>query len=245
MSERSYFDLRYTISGFVFIILILGLNYFPLFVLLKSTEMTEIVGAFLAFFTLFSGSAIGFLISQVWWCIWEKRGGLLGDKYHRKSFETFEKKYDIGFPSEEAMKNEFHTAIDYATHLVDKKILTVAKRRWDLFHILSATFYSLWLGLVFGFIIRICFQFILFDGNFSVPNSLTEPLILISLFAVSMIMLPVLHFESDCVHKISASLHNARINMSEVDKEQMRTAFPDLYQQDSVKESKPQGVEIQ
>ena len=67
MSERSFFDWRTALPGYTFILIILGLNYSPLFEIFKSQGIQSTFGAILAFLTLVSGSAIGFLVSQVWW----------------------------------------------------------------------------------------------------------------------------------------------------------------------------------
>lgn len=67
MSERQYFSLRYAIPGFAFILILIGINFVPLLKFLEEIPaFKDSFGAFLAFFSLFSGSAIGFLISQFW-----------------------------------------------------------------------------------------------------------------------------------------------------------------------------------
>ena len=165
MSGRQYFDLRYAIPGFSFSLLIVGINYVPLLKLLEPGNASEILVVFLAFLSLFSGSAIGFLISQVWWFRWQCKGGILGVNEYKKSLNRFESKFGIKKPLESNEEEwiNFHTAVNYVVHSVDnEKILIMAERRWDLYHILSTTFHTLWLGVTIGLLLRLYFQSVLF-----------------------------------------------------------------------------------
>jgi len=61
MSERRYFSLRYTVPGYTFILLVIGINYVPLIEFMKTTGAPEVFGAILAFASLLTGSALGYL----------------------------------------------------------------------------------------------------------------------------------------------------------------------------------------
>lgn len=67
MPEREYFSFRYAIPGYTFLLLVVLINYIPLLTILRATGAGQVFGAFLAFLSLFTGSAIGFLVSQFWW----------------------------------------------------------------------------------------------------------------------------------------------------------------------------------
>lgn len=125
-----------------------------LFLTAKKTAFSDSFGIFLAFLSLLGGSAIGFLISQVHWYRWQKNFGILSHTEYNQSFEQLFQKFDIdkekwedylaminGKNQEyEDWKRKFHTAVDYISHYeADKKILKLAERRWDIYHILSAT----------------------------------------------------------------------------------------------------------
>lgn len=68
MSERTYFSFRYAIPGYTFlaIILLINIEYFIEHMKQLSDSIT-LFGIILGFFTLLSGSAIGFIISQIWY----------------------------------------------------------------------------------------------------------------------------------------------------------------------------------
>jgi len=74
MPERSFFDWRTAFLGYTFILIIMGINYIPLAKILENTSLGSTFGAVLAFLTLVSGSAIGFLVSQVWWWHFQRNG---------------------------------------------------------------------------------------------------------------------------------------------------------------------------
>ncbi len=159
MAERQYFALRYAIPGYAFILILIGFNYVPLFNIM-ATAVSDIFGAFLAFLSLFSGAAIGFLISQLWWWRWQKKFGILGCTGYDESITAFCKKYGLIKPeNDEKKKRVFLTAVDYVSHSkVDKDTLILAERRWDMYHILSSSIYALCLSLAFGIAFRLYFQ---------------------------------------------------------------------------------------
>ena len=79
--ERSLFSFRYTIPGYVFILLIAVINFnsiLKLFEGMGSSGSSSIFAAFLTFISLMSGSVLRFLLSQGWsvffnCCCWYKQ----------------------------------------------------------------------------------------------------------------------------------------------------------------------------
>ena len=109
MSERSFFDLRYAVPGFtflLFLVLILRVEFLS-FLRLFTTPDTSLVGFSLGLLTLMSGSVIGFLISQIWYayynCCYKK-------KYLKESFKILD---GLG------VKEDLTTVIDYIVHTLD------------------------------------------------------------------------------------------------------------------------------
>jgi hypothetical protein len=74
MPSKSFFDWRSALPGYVFILIIIGINYSPLLEILAAHEAQSIFGAILAFLTLLSGTSIGILVSQFWWNFYQLKG---------------------------------------------------------------------------------------------------------------------------------------------------------------------------
>jgi len=166
--ERVYFSFRYAIPGYVFILVVGGICYVPLFEVFKQTEVSTVLGAVLALLYLLSGSAIGFLISQVWWWCYNVKGGFFGIPGFIR-IESVLSEYGFLPPKRlgEREKRDVMEAIsDFATNLRadDEKLLSYATRRWDMYIVLSSTYYSLLLGLIAGTVLRIGSE-IFFFGN--------------------------------------------------------------------------------
>lgn len=234
MSERQYFSLRYAIPGYAFILLIVGINFFPLLEALRTTQVSEVFGAFLAFLSLFSGSAIGFLISQVWWLRFQNKVGIFGLYEFEKSITAFSKKYGLEPPKcNKKAQREFITAMDYVTHVeVRENLLAMAERRWDVYHVLSSTFHTLWIGVVTGIVGRVYCQFFLF--NWAFPTAITQEMLAeviawigIGVGVVSFLW--ILNEGRQSILTLSAALHEARVRTSEVTLVELKEAFPELY----------------
>lgn len=155
MSSREYFSLRYAVPGFSFILIIVGLNFLPMYDILKALGTTEILAIILSFLSLFTGSAIGFLFTQIWF--W---------RYHSKRIyapilKHLEKPMieNLGWrPGEYTEDKEvaMSAILDYI--LCDEKenkFWQYGQRRWDIYHILSCTKVSLLIGYCVGYIFRI------------------------------------------------------------------------------------------
>lgn len=157
-SERGYFSYRWAIPGYAFILLVIGINFIPLLESIKTVGVSEVFAVFLAFLSLLSGSALGFLVSQSWWWWFNQKGGMLG----LDEFEDIEKVLDdYGYtpPKEDKEKRRVTGAVlDFAIYLLKKKeLLEYAWRRWDIYHLLSSTYCSVGIGLVSGVILRVLF----------------------------------------------------------------------------------------
>lgn len=142
MPEREFFSLRNTVPGVTFILIILGINYYPLFQLLNETNQG--IQLFVAILTIVSGSAIGFLITQFWWGSFELRKKIRS-MVLKKSLNCVITKFTLANNKnhyEEAMK-----VFDYIAGAEDNKLSAFASRRWDIFHLLSATIIAIILSL--------------------------------------------------------------------------------------------------
>lgn len=207
MSSREYFSLRYAVPGFVFILIVVGLNYYPIVEILKGQGTTEVFGVVLSFLSLFAGSAIGFLIAQVWFLIFHYRRGYtkwlrpleddlaqnmgwIGKKALREKIEKMDKK-----EAEEYKKKRdvaMASSLDYTLlTMKDSDLWKFFQRKVDLFHIMSSTLISLIVGIVVGFISRLFIQFI-FYGNWIEPFFVQATLTLqaktdILLFSITLI----------------------------------------------------------
>lgn len=249
MPGRQYFDFRSIVPGFVFILLIIGINFVPILRLLENPAFSDSFGAFLAFLTLFSGSAIGFLISQIHWFGWQKDFGIVSHEEYKESMKQFFKKFNI--KSEkwtekkfveilesknndyDEWKRELHTAVDYVSHYkADKKILKMAERRWDIYHTLSTTQNALWMALSSGFIIRL-FYHLLFIRNFEInlmnPITASQLLSLTAITVLTIVLFLILRIQKKWLLKISAHLHKTRILHSNLKEEKLAEIFPDLF----------------
>ena len=165
------------------------------------------------------------------WYNWQKDYGIVSHEVYNESLKKFFENFKINnnFWTKEKYveileskdgkyddwKRELHTAVDYASHYeADEKILSMAERRWDMFHTLSATEISLGLGWLFGLIIRAVYQF-LFVGTLKINlyNSLTQVQIgaLIIIILLTLILLCMFEKQKKWLLTISAHLHKTRI----------------------------------
>lgn len=232
MAERQYFSLRYSIPGYAFILLVIAINYVPLLNILP--EFSEVFGAFLAFLSLFSGSAIGFLICQAWWWWFQGHAGIWGISEFKEARDAFFKKYWLREP---ACKNtderrKFLSVFDYVTHSrVEKNVLTLAERRWDMYHILSSTYYTLWIAILVGIICRFYYEWTVFNCSFPFHmEAMPEFVAVGGLLGGIMILIFFLWSEKKWIAIIMASLYEARIRTSKVPTWKLREVFPKIYE---------------
>lgn len=156
MSDREYFSLRYAVPGFTFILTIVGVNYSNTLGFLRQSGSTEAFGAFLSFLALFAGSAIGFLVAQIWFSYFHWRR-----IYYSHVFKHLESllKENLNFEPKTAGKGKDVTlsaVLDYILlYKRGEKYWKYCQRRWDIFHTLSCTSLSLKLGIFTGLLLRI------------------------------------------------------------------------------------------
>jgi hypothetical protein len=161
MPERNFFNFRYGLPGYTFILIIILVAYprsCELFISLN--EMSALVPAFLAFFTLLGGSAIGFLVSQLWYflhnLVFNRRSLSDSREFLRTKFNLVENTHqEIVF-------------LDYVFHQSEDKIVDYVARRFDLQNTLGSTFLATVLGVTFGIFIKIDF----FSTNETLSNSI-------------------------------------------------------------------------
>jgi len=150
MSERTFFSLRYALPGYTLVLMIVLVAYPKLYTIFSQIEDVALVGAFLAFLTILGGSALGFLVSQVWYVLYHRfRRG----KYGRvpKTLEFLRKEYGI-------TKDMQHQIVflDYVNnYLSEGKRRAYTQRRFDLMHLFGSTLFSTLIGSLLGILIRI------------------------------------------------------------------------------------------
>lgn len=181
MPEREFFSFRFAIPGYILILLIISINYIPLFRILEETRAGEVFGAFLALLSLFSGSALGFLISQFWWWWFNGKGRSFGMERCQEAKNTFIERCNDWTGQKpvipESKPEKQKTLLDLE-HIFDYVVLTApgnrgkegaegrlwgyAERKWDMYHVFSSTLLSLSLGFGIGTAFRIYYEFSIF-----------------------------------------------------------------------------------
>ena len=145
MPERPFFSLRYALPGYIFLIIVFFTNLSTLTAILSKGRSIEIFGALLA---LLSGSPIGFIVSQIWYILFNHL--LFGNyKVLPKINEFLKTKLGV------KEIDDYHLQIfsDYVQRLsTNKNMLNYSQRRWDLIHLFGSTISAMFIGLVFGII---------------------------------------------------------------------------------------------
>lgn len=176
MSGRDYFDLRYAIPGFTFILLIVAINYGPLSTkLLPPDNNNTYFTIFFGIVSLLSGSAIGFLISQGWFTFHNWNGGILSirdlESARNSLITNFELKGVsetispvIGIPiiglrvlkeKDRHDNRKLDCLLTYLLHHCESERTNgYIQRRLDIYQTLSCTLSSLALSVVLGLAIR-------------------------------------------------------------------------------------------
>jgi len=167
ITARGYFQYRWAIPGFTFILVVLGVNLIPLIEFLKA-GVSEGFGVLLAFLSLLTGSALGFLVTQPYWYCFNKRGisGLRGFENVHQILAKYH--YDLDKDTEE----RGDAVLDFIIYLhKDDKFLDYAQRRWDMYHLLSSTCWTLEVSLIIAYFCRILLvlrAFLISRGAFSI-----------------------------------------------------------------------------
>lgn len=176
MSQREYFSYRFAVPGYTFILLVIAFNYVPLLKILEITKADAAFGAFLAFLSLFTGSAIGFLISQIWLLIFKRNANMRRHGIIRElepATEALIKTLEKHGLEEIEDKKKVVTAIcDYIVYSEkEKKLISMINRRWDVYHTLSSILLALVIGTGVGIGFRIYYEVFLFNASFSILSN--------------------------------------------------------------------------
>lgn len=161
------------------ILLVIGINHVPLLKILQTTGIDSGFGAFLAFLSLFAGSALGFLVSQFWWWKYEREGAHFGiDALVEEGGSLHILIEELGLvdlrktPKKMTQrKKEVLAVYDYISAQAADKFKDLgarATRRWDMYHLLSPTMYTVWIGWLVGIAFRFYYWIFLFGASFSI-----------------------------------------------------------------------------
>lgn len=236
MSERGYFSLRYAIPGYTFILIVAAINYVPL-VMLEITEGGELFGAFLA---LLTGSAIGWLVTQPYSWHFQRGFGILGIEAFRDTCNVLVEKYGLFRPPwNKDQRWRVMAVFDYISHSVEKGKETLFRfetRRWDMYHLLSSTSWTLWIASAVGMLLRIYYEYFFFEPfheipfqNFNVnPIQNAEFAALIVIFASAGFFYFLLREGRHRIISEYVCITEARVRHSEVEPEEIREAFPNI-----------------
>ena len=166
MSERQYFSIRLAVPGYTFILVVLLINHVPLVAILKDTGAPEFFGALLAFLSLFTGSALGFLTSQFWFWQYVKKGRIAGVPEIKDALKPIKK---LLKPDYKECERAIGAVSDYILFRKEKKeIVLYLHSRWDMYHIFNSTSCTLIMGLIVGFCLRLYYWIFLFHGSISI-----------------------------------------------------------------------------
>jgi len=150
MSARSFFDLRYAVPGYTFILILLLINVLILQSQLQClTKISDVIGILLGFLTLLSGQPIGFLVSQIWYSLFDRLGWR--SKVMKEPFEILVKNNHV-------LKEFRQVIFDYLMNSEKNQNLRYyLDRRWDLGNLLGSTAIAVLLSGFFGYLVRLCF----------------------------------------------------------------------------------------
>jgi hypothetical protein len=158
MSDRDYFSLKYTVPGFALILVIIGLNYKPMLFILSRQGTTDVLGLAISILTLFASSAIGFLISQIWfaWFHHKRIYARLLEEQNVQDYMATAYHWKPKEKSDKVRDEIMATAIDYILNceVQNDKLFGFIQRKIDLFHTMSCAWVSLSFGLAIGLLFR-------------------------------------------------------------------------------------------
>jgi len=152
--------------------------------IIKISNITDMIGLFIGIITLLSGSALGFLISQIWFfifnhiikmqCITDKRPSY---KILKDNFPDFQQ------------KDELFSLMNYIlTSKINKNMTIFITRKNDLFSSFGTTICSILSGLIIGFKLK-KYVFIVTPSQFTFVNWQCYYVILIFLIIIILLLL--------------------------------------------------------
>lgn len=182
MADRDYFDMRYAIPGFAFLLVVITMNYVPILNTIRDVPIGTAFTALLAFVSVLSGSAIGFLISQVWFIWHNGPGGILNLETLKGTRDKLIDDFNLNMPKKEFPKWkiwkiqiqkigvpkrqywEDNRKLDVLmTCLLHKRENTETnryiQRRLDIYQTLSCIALSIGSGIIIGFTMRALYEY--------------------------------------------------------------------------------------
>ena len=245
MSERGYFEKRTAIPGYTFVLIVIAINYVPLLEILKTQQVPEVFGALLGFLALLGGSAIGFLVSQIWWWRWQKTGAQYYDWRDRsklsRPIDALIKKYSLIKGRAIADMKKVLAVYGYVVHFeMEKKgmkeVVRYTTRRWDLYHLHSSVRVTLFVAFLLGILSRFLFE--IMDGRFKFSflrndfqwtSAIPELVVLFLAFFAVIALHRLLEHAQDWIAPQYDALSCAVVNGSEISEERLRMVFPSEY----------------
>jgi hypothetical protein len=249
MADREYFSLRYLAPGFTFVLIFIGLNFLPVLDILKAIGATNenTFGVIISLVSLFASSAIGFLISQVWFGLWfnPKR---IAARINEPLEETMnlKLKWKLRKKGEKRTKDRDHALIAILNYMLLKGKeceWNFCQRKWDIYLLLGCTLASLFLSAVLGFVSRLVLNYTFYGeiqalsslGSFRSLNSATQFDILLFAFtcASALFLSVVLFLARKQVFREYFPMMKILINRNATNvafKTEVRDTFPDFFE---------------
>jgi hypothetical protein len=164
MSARAFFDIRYSLPGYTFILLTVLINLRAdtlKSILLRispptipSNDAITFFGILFGFLTLLSGASLGFLVAQFWHALFNYvlRGHYRIERYFDLRARPYEKLETLGIIND---RITLTTVLDYILSSKRKdEIHLYVVRRWDLLHTIGSTGIAVILGSAIGYTIK-------------------------------------------------------------------------------------------
>lgn len=163
MSERTYFSFRYALPGYTFLLIMLAINIeFIILQIDRYSGGATLLGIIIGFLSLLGGNAIGFIISQPWYYIYN---------YHFKSGKKFleqsphKRLNEIIYFTSEPIE-----LLSILTHFLateaEERVSAYINRLNDMLNSLASITSAIISGLIIGYVLRLKILPILRDYDF-------------------------------------------------------------------------------
>jgi len=150
LSSEGEVILRYGVPGYAFIGVIVALNIKPIHILFRTIGFPA--SLIIAVITFFSGIPFGFMISQIWWWIFESRGGYV--RIHCEPRDSIrEIKYSEGI-NHNKLKRIALPRLYFIVAEQEEYVQNAIRRLGTIYHSLRAAGLSLLLGLLTGLTLK-------------------------------------------------------------------------------------------
>lgn len=222
MSERSYFSFKYSFPGYTFILIVFLLNFDIIGHYL--IEQNLLLAVFSVSVSFFSGSALGFITSQLYWVL-SQYVIIFSPIERRRMMGSLKNKYPLLEGKLEGKgKPRLKAILDYIIWTSkDKSIFKFLERRWDIFHVLGAETISTILGCIIGYSLR--YQF--FPKTGITPSTMLADLLVVWIILICLLAVVVVIFSMLKIKEEYNFMAEVIINESEESK--LKKAFPDLF----------------